>query len=56
MVFGIVTSVGGPGLNVLLRIVTRGSAGNLDLLAWVLFALPICLAVWILPPRGLGAS
>ena len=54
MVFGIVASVGGPGFNVLLRIVTRGGAGNLDLLAWVLFSLPICLAVWMLPPRGLG--
>ncbi len=54
MVFGIVASVGGPGLNVLLQIVTRGGAGTLDLLAWVLFSLPICLAVWMLPPRGLA--
>ncbi len=54
MVFGIVASVGGPGLNVLLRIVTRGGAGTLDLLAWVLFTLPIALAVWMLPPRGLA--
>lgn len=54
MLFGIVASVGGPGFNVLLRIVTRGGAGNLDLLAWVLFSLPIALAVWMLPPRGLG--
>ena len=54
MVFGIVTSVGGPGLNVLVGIVTRGGAGTTDLLAWVLFTLPIALAVWILPPRGLG--
>ena len=54
MLFGIVASVGGPGFNVLLRIVTRGGTGNLDLLAWVLFSLPIALAVWMLPPRGLG--
>lgn len=54
LVFGIVGSVGGPGLNILLRILTRGGAGPLDLLAWVLFTLPIALAVWILPPRGLG--
>jgi hypothetical protein len=54
LVFGIVASVGGPGINVLLRIVTRGGAGTLDLLAWVVFTLPICLAVWILPPRGLA--
>jgi hypothetical protein len=56
MVFGIVASVGGPGLNVLLRIVTRGGADTLDLLAWVLFTLPIALAVWMLPPRGLGTT
>lgn len=55
MVFGIFTSVSGPGLNVLLRIVNQGAAGNLDLLVWVLFTLPICLAVWMLPPRGPGA-
>jgi len=55
MVFGIVASVGGPGINVLLGIVARGGAGNLDLLTWVLFTFPICLAVWMLPPRGLGA-
>ncbi len=54
MVFGIVASVGGPGLNVLVGIVTRGSAGTIDLVAWMLFTLPIALAVWILPPRGLG--
>jgi hypothetical protein len=54
MVFGIVASVSGPGLNVLLRIVTRGAADNLDLLAWALFTLPICLAVLMLPPRGLA--
>ncbi len=54
MVFGIVASVGGPGLNVLLRIVTQGAAGTLDLLAWVFFTLPIALAVWMLPPRGLA--
>ncbi len=54
MLFGIVASVGGPGVNVLLRIVTRGGAGTLDLLAWVLFTLPIALAVWMLPPRGLA--
>jgi hypothetical protein len=54
MVFGIVASICGPGLNVLLRIVNRGGAGNLDLLAWVLFTLPIALAVWMLPPRGLA--
>ncbi len=54
MVFGIVASVGGPGFNVLLRIVTRGGAGTLDLLAWVLFTLPIALSVWMLPPRGLA--
>jgi hypothetical protein len=54
LVFGIVASVGGPGLNVLLRILTRGGAGTLDLLAWVLFTLPIALAVWMLPPRDLG--
>jgi hypothetical protein len=54
MVFGIVASLGGPGFNVLLLIVTRGGAGIIDLLAWVLFSLPICLAVWMLPPRGLG--
>ena len=53
MVFGIVASVGGPGLNVLVGIVTRGSAGTIDLVAWMLFTLPIALAVWILPPRGL---
>ncbi|MCI0407984.1 MAG: hypothetical protein L0191_05365 [Acidobacteria bacterium] len=56
LVFGIVASVGGPGFNVLLRIVTRGGAGTLDLLAWVLFTLPIALAVWMLPPRGLGGK
>ena len=55
IVFGIVASVGGPGFNVLLRIVTRGGAGNLDLLAWVLFTLPIALAVWMLPLRDLGS-
>ena len=54
LVFGIVASVGGPGVNVLIRIVTRGGASPLDLLAWVLFALPVCLAVWMLPPRGLA--
>ncbi|MGH8060093.1 MAG: hypothetical protein ACREOH_23130 [Candidatus Entotheonellia bacterium] len=54
IVFGIVASVGGPGFNVLLRIVTGGGAGTLDLLAWVLFTLPIALAVWMLPPRGLA--
>jgi len=54
MVFGIVASVGGPGFNVLVGIVTRGSAGTTDLLAWVLFTLPIALAVWMLPPRGLA--
>ena len=54
MVFGIVASIGGPGLNVLVGIVTRGSAGTTDLLAWVLFTLPIALAVWMLPPRGLA--
>jgi hypothetical protein len=54
LVFGIVASVGGPGVNVLIRIVTRGGAGPLDLLAWVLFTLPVCLAVWMLPPRGLA--
>jgi hypothetical protein len=54
MVFGIVASVGGPGLNVLVGIATRGSAGTIDLLAWVLFTLPIALAVWMLPPRGLA--
>ncbi len=54
IVFGIVASVGGPGLNVLLRIVNRGAVSNLDLLAWMLFALPISLAVWMLPPRGLA--
>ena len=54
MVFGIVASVGGPGLNVLIRIVTRVGASPLDLLAWVLFTLPVCLAVWMLPPRGLA--
>ena len=54
MVFGIVASVGGPGFNVLVGIVTRGSAGTTDLLAWVLFTLPVCLAVWMLPPRGLA--
>ena len=53
MVFGVVASVGGPGLNVLVVIVTRGSAGTIDLVAWMLFTLPIALAVWILPPRGL---
>ena len=54
LVFGILASVGGPGLNVLIRIVTRVGASPLDLLAWVLFTLPISLAVWMLPPRGLG--
>ena len=54
MVFGIVASVGGPGFNVLVGIVTRGSAGTTDLLAWVVFTLPIALAVWMLPPRGLA--
>jgi hypothetical protein len=54
IVFGIVGSIGGPGLNVLLRIVTRGGAGTLDLLVWVLFTLPVCPAVWMLPPRGLA--
>ncbi len=54
MVFGIIASVGGPGVNVLLRIVTRGGANTLDLLAWIFFTLPICLAVWMLPPRGLA--
>jgi hypothetical protein len=56
MVFGIVASVGGPGLNVLLRILTQGAAGTLDLLAWVLYTLPIALAVWMLPPRGLAPT
>jgi hypothetical protein len=54
MVFGIVASVGGPGLNVLFQIVTRGRAGTPDLMTWILFTLPIVLAVWVLPPRGLG--
>jgi hypothetical protein len=54
MVFGIVASVGGPGLNVLVGIVTRGGAGTIDLVAWMLFTLPIALAVWMLPPRGLA--
>ena len=54
LVFGIVASVGGPGVNVLIRIITRGGTSPLDLLAWVLFALPVCLAVWMLPPRGLA--
>ena len=53
LVFGIVASVGGPGVNVLIRIVTRGGASTLDILAWVIFVLPISLAVWMLPPRGL---
>ncbi len=53
MVLGIVASIGGPGLNVLLRILSRGGASTMDLLAWVLFTLPIGLAVWMLPPRGL---
>jgi len=56
LVFGIVASVGGSGVNVLLRLVTRGGAGTLDLLAWVLFTFPIALAVWMLPPRGLGIN
>ena len=38
---------GHHGVNVLLRIVTQGGASTLDLLAWVLFTLPIALAVWI---------
>ena len=54
LVFGILASIGGPGLNVLLGIVARVGPGTLDLLAWVLFVLPISLAVWVLPPRGLG--
>jgi hypothetical protein len=54
LVFGIVASVGGPGVNILIRRVTRDGASPLDLLAWVLFAFPVCLAVWMLPPRGLG--
>ena len=56
LVFGILASIGGPGLNVLLGIVTRVGPGTLDLLAWVVFALPISLAVWMLPPRGLGVQ
>jgi hypothetical protein len=54
MVFGIMGSVGGPGLSVLLRILSRGGTSIMDLLAWLLFTLPIALAVWMLPPRGLG--
>ncbi len=54
MVLGIIASIGGPGLNVLLRILSRRGASTMDLLAWVLFTLPIALAVWMLPPRGLA--
>lgn len=53
MVFGIVASVGGPGPNALLCCHPRW-AGIIDLLAWVLFSLPIALAVWMLPPCGLA--
>ncbi len=54
MVFGIIAAIGGPGVNVLIRIVSRGGAGAADLLAWLIFTFPISLAVWTLPPRGLG--
>lgn len=49
-----ISSGGGPGVNVLRRIITLDAAGNLDLLGWVIITLPICLALWMTPSRSLA--
>lgn len=54
LLFGSVASVAAPGVNVLVRVLVVRRVDEIDLLAWTLLVLPVCLAVWLLPPRGLG--
>lgn len=54
LLFGVLASVSAPGLNVLVGIVIARRTDAMDLVVWVLLVLPICLAVWMLPPRDLG--
>ena len=51
LVFGLVASVSAPGVNVLFKMLVIGRAAEIDLVVWVLLVLPVCLAVWLLPPR-----